>query len=46
LPVPFSAGGRNCIGQRFALMKEKIVLNWILRNFKVISKKRRDELNH
>lgn len=33
--IPFSAGLRNCIGQRFALMEEKVVLSAILRNFNV-----------
>jgi len=42
--VPFSAGSRNCIGQRFALLEEKCVLSWILRNFRVQSVKRRDQL--
>lgn len=42
--VPFSAGSRNCIGQRFALMEEKTVLANILRNFKIKSSKRRDQL--
>ncbi|PSN43039.1 Cytochrome P450 4C1 [Blattella germanica] len=32
--VPFSAGPRNCIGQRFAILEEKVVLSYIIRNFK------------
>ncbi|XP_045035238.1 cytochrome P450 4C1-like isoform X1 [Daphnia magna] len=33
--VPFSAGPRNCIGQKFAMMEEKIILASILRHFHV-----------
>ncbi|KHN86065.1 Cytochrome P450 4V2 [Toxocara canis] len=32
--IPFSAGPRNCIGQKFAMMEEKTVLSWILRHFR------------
>jgi len=31
--IPFSAGPRNCIGQRFALLTEKIMISSIIRNF-------------
>ncbi|XP_054706468.1 uncharacterized protein LOC129216283 [Uloborus diversus] len=43
--VPFSAGARNCIGQRFALMEEKTVLSTILRKYKVTSLDPRDKVH-
>ncbi|KAJ9581171.1 hypothetical protein L9F63_023649 [Diploptera punctata] len=33
--IPFSAGPRNCIGQKFAMLEMKIMLSCILRNFKL-----------
>lgn len=42
--IPFSAGLRNCIGQKFALLEEKAVLSAILRNFRVKSCQSREEL--
>lgn len=33
--VPFSAGSRNCIGQKFAMLEMKSVVSKILRNFEV-----------
>ena len=43
--IPFSAGSRNCIGQKFGMLEAKIILSTILRRFKVKSLLRRDEVN-
>lgn len=43
--IPFSAGPRNCIGQKFAMYEEKSVLSSIIRNFKVKSMEKREDLN-
>ncbi|CAI5441666.1 unnamed protein product [Caenorhabditis angaria] len=33
--IPFSAGPRNCIGQKFAMQEEKTVISWVLRRFEI-----------
>nr|CAD7432283.1 unnamed protein product [Timema monikensis] len=42
--LPFSAGPRNCIGQRFALLEEKAVLSTVLRNFQIESLERPEDI--
>ncbi|CAG4951273.1 unnamed protein product [Parnassius apollo] len=42
--IPFSAGPRNCIGQKFAMMQMKLFVSEILRNFKLIPVTRRSDL--
>ncbi|KAK4871605.1 hypothetical protein RN001_015729 [Aquatica leii] len=34
--IPFSAGPRNCIGQRFAIMELKMIIASVVMNFKLI----------
>ncbi|KAJ4441358.1 hypothetical protein ANN_11213 [Periplaneta americana] len=34
--VPFSAGPRNCIGQKFALLEMKALLSQLLRNYQLL----------
>nr|CAD7197562.1 unnamed protein product [Timema douglasi] len=42
--IPFSAGPRNCIGQKFALLEEKAVIAAVLRNYRVEAVDRREDL--
>lgn len=34
--IPFSAGPRNCIGQKFAFYEMKSIVSKILRNFELV----------
>ena len=42
--VPFSAGPRNCVGQKFALLEEKTILATILRKYSIESLNFTDEI--
>lgn len=44
LYIPFAGGARNCIGQKFAQLEDKILLSHILRHFRVESKLSADDL--
>ncbi|CAP36603.1 Protein CBG19331 [Caenorhabditis briggsae] len=33
--VPFSAGIKNCIGQKFSVLNEKVMVSHLVRNFKI-----------
>ncbi|CAF1176406.1 unnamed protein product [Adineta ricciae] len=43
--IPFSAGSRNCIGQRFAGLEERVVLSTIFRRFSFRSTQTIDQLH-
>lgn len=42
--IPFSAGPRNCIGQKFALMEVKVILAKVIRNYHIKTHEHRDKL--
>lgn len=42
--IPFSAGPRNCIGQKYAMQEIKLILASIFRQYKVISKTKPDDV--
>lgn len=42
--IPFSAGHRNCIGQKFAMLEMKATLSKILRNFILFPSKPNDKV--
>ncbi|XP_015512313.1 cytochrome P450 4c3 isoform X1 [Neodiprion pinetum] len=42
--LPFSAGPRNCIGQKYAILEEKAVLSGVLRKYKIEAACRREDI--
>jgi len=43
--IPFSAGPRNCIGQKYAMLEMKTVLSYILRHYSLRSLDTRENVN-
>ncbi|XP_055537246.1 cytochrome P450 4C1-like [Wyeomyia smithii] len=43
--VPFSAGPKNCIGQKYAMLKLKVIVTHSLLQFKVLPKTRLEEIH-
>ena len=43
--IPFSAGPRNCIGQKFAMLEMKTVLSYMLRHYRLRSVDNRDTVS-
>lgn len=43
--MPFSAGPRNCIGQRFAMLEMKTILASILRKYRLTALTKRDTVD-
>jgi len=42
--IAFSAGMRNCIGQKFAMLELKVMLTKIIKNFKISPITKREEI--
>lgn len=42
--IPFSAGPRNCIGQRFAMLELKSIVSKVIRSYEISIKKENQEL--
>jgi cytochrome P450 family 4 len=43
--IPFRAGPRNCIGQKFAMLEMKTVLSYIVRHYRLRSIDQREDIN-
>jgi cytochrome P450 family 4 len=43
--IPFSAGPRNCIGQKYAMLEMKTILSYNLRHYSLRSLDKRKDIN-
>ena len=43
--IPFSAGPRNCLGQKFAMLEMKTVLSCVLRHYRLRSLDKREDID-
>jgi cytochrome P450 family 4 len=43
--IPFSAGPRNCMGQKFAMLEMKTMLSYMLRHYRLRSLDNRDTVS-
>lgn len=41
--IPFSAGPRSCVGRKYAMLKLKVLLSTILRNYRIKSQLTEDD---
>lgn len=41
--IPFSAGPRSCVGRKYAMLKLKVILSTIMRNFTVVGGKKQSD---
>lgn len=41
--IPFSAGPRSCVGRKYAMLKLKVLLSTILRNYRIKSSLTQDD---
>lgn len=42
--IPFSAGPRNCIGYKIALMELKVIMAWVLKYYEICSSDRLEDV--
>ncbi len=43
--IPFSAGARNCLGMRFAMIEMKTIAAYMLRNFEITTTDRMEDIS-